>query len=242
MRRWQLVVLGSLTGCAVGAGPFQPGRAAFATAGARHKAGGGWNQREVHEEHVAAIARRVHGPNGDGPMYDFDSAYYIGLKQGASWTRESGGAWSPSHYMMEGHATAARMLLGDRLLVGASVFAAGYGSTNQAEALGSYSAFGAEPFVKLGAGGNGLRVAAGPMYGRVSHRTLVAGVYAKEVDDVAAVRGTVAIDRVLTRLRGNDVLLAAELQYVQVATFDTTDGPIGVEAVGFNLELVLSAF
>lgn len=218
-------------GCAGGAGPFQPGRNAYATAGA---AAG-----DTHDQARARTLPEVHG--GETPMYALDGAFYAGMKQGASWSRGTDGAWSDAFFFMEIHAGLAQTVGGDRLTLAASAFVAGYGTGEHQSAGVSYVLGGGELVGKVALSERAaLRAGGGPVYGWLERD----GQTTMESGKVSAwgLRAVGGVDYVLMHLGAADVVLVVEAQALKSQDRDLGGVTGSFEGGALAFELVFAGF
>jgi hypothetical protein len=241
--RFLLLPLATLavSGCALGAGPWQPGRDAHSTAGSTQTSMESSDAGRESDHQQAKSKRLPELGGGTTPMYAFDGAYYVGMKQGVGWARDTGASFGSTSFFMEGHAGFGHRLFGDRLVLGVNAFAAGYGTGDQTDQTKvTFVAFGGEAIAKVPLfGGLGLHVAGGPVYGRITRKD---GPSMEAHADTGGWRATIGLDWVLMRLFGDDLVLMAELQ--EIRTGETTVGASSMIAEGRALafELVLAAF
>jgi hypothetical protein len=228
-----------LTGCGLGVGPYQPRRDPYATAGGARPgfAFDEASRRAAHQQAKRETVPEIGG--GTTAMYAFDGAYYVGVMQGAGRTREGDGDWGTTRFFMQVHAGFFQTILDDRLTLGVSALAAGYGSGNQSDGpVASYRAAGGELSAKVGLTRSlGLRLGAGLLYGSAEHDDDMAMVQ----DDamVAGWRAAGGFDWVFGRLRGNDLVLTIEFHDVRTGRAMLAGTPTHVEARGLGFELVL---
>lgn len=224
-------------GCALGVGPYQPRRDAYATAGGS-RPDLHFDEAERRAAHQAAKQLRVRElGGGESPMYAFDGGYYLGVKQGASQTRAGDGAWSGSVYAFEVHAGFTESVLSDHLLVGTNLFGVGYGTGNDATmASARYLGFGAELAAKVGVTSSlALRLAGGRLHGQ----SKLEEVLTDESATAGAWRVAGGFDWAAARLHGNDLVITAELQDARAGEVTLLGRAAQIDARAVMFELVL---
>ncbi len=224
-------------GCGLGVGPYQPRRDAYATAGGA-RADLHFDEAERRAAHQAAKRQRVRElGGGETPMYAFGGGYYVGIKQGVSQTRAGDGAWSARVYAFEVHAGFFHAVLRDRVVLGTSLFAVGYGTGDRAATSSArYVGAGGELAVKLGVTDSlSLRTAGGRLHGRATLEEAMV----EEDATTGAWRAAAGLDWVVARVHGNDLVLTTEAQLARTGEITLLGQPRNVEARALLFELVL---
>jgi F0F1-type ATP synthase membrane subunit c/vacuolar-type H+-ATPase subunit K len=224
-------------GCALGAGPWQPGRDHLAVAGSKGNIFNSSCERRRRDHQEAKQARVPELGGGNTSAYYMDGSLYLGIKQGVSWTRLGDTDFSDGQYMFELHLTLTQQLFGDRVIVGASAFAAGYGTGDDSStAPFTYVPFGGELVIKVPLlSGLGLHLTGGPTYGNVTRD-----------DDGTKVaswggRASFGVDLVLTEVFCEDVVLVVEGQDVRTGALDDFGGET-FEGRALLFQLALGAY